>query len=531
VNDKEAGGNIRVLKKYSTPELKREKHHILDVAYDDLSGPAQDLVKKLSVFRGSMSYKDLSIFNEHQAQDVFDGLLEELIQRGFLFQSPSKERFDMHPVVRSFAYKKLDLNEKETASAQLADLTLSTTDVAPEELRNLPQGSLEPTGLLTSDAGPKVERLSDLDRIISLYDYKIDAALYDEAFILYRNRLARPLYHRFAANDYIVRLLTRLFPNGDEALPQLKDPEAQTWVINELATAYSRLGESDRAVPLRKRLISLLEQKGNKRELAISLKNLGHMDQVMLGEFKNAKENIVEGIDLLRECGDTFQEAVGHLELAHLLIFQGVYDQAELELDIALVLFKELNDERGAMITYPYQAWRFLLMDQYPEAVEAAREALKRAEEYRSERNILRAKWVLGAALISLSDSKANKEELLQEAENLLNEALSQCSVSQADMEPDVLRNLARCYRAQGNTEQAQRYAIDSLTTAQRWGSRLKQAEANNVLGLLSLDDGDNDLALKYASDAKRLAMCVDSEECYRCEMLKAEQLLEKVKQ
>jgi tetratricopeptide (TPR) repeat protein len=527
VDDKEHSGNIRVLSKYPTPELRRERHNIFQAACDALSKEAQELLTRLSIFRGSMTYKDLSIFDEDSNNQDFDALLSELIDRGFLFRSSDKDRFDMHQVVRSFAYKQLDLDEKKLASAKLADLTLSTTDVAAEELQNLSQGSLELTGLLTSDGGPKVQRLSDLDRIMNLYNYKIDAGLYDEAFALYRNRLARPLYHRFAANDYIIALLRRLFPDGEGALPQLKDPESQHWVMNELATAYSRFGQPDRSVALRKLLIGLLEQTDKKLELAISLKNLGHMDQVMLGAFNAAQKNIERGIALLRECENTFQEAVGHLELAHLLIFEGAYEEADLELNTALVLFKGLNDERGAMITYPYHAWRFFLMGQFPEALEAAREALRRAEEYRSERNILRAKWVLGASLISLSESATNREELLREAENLLTEAQSQCSANQADMEPDVLRNLALCYRAQGKLKQSQEYAQEALETARRWGARLKEAEAANVLALLALDEGNKTLARKFAETAKLFAKSVDSEDCYKCEMLKAEQLLE----
>ena len=80
----------------------------------------------------------------------------------------------------------------------------------------------------------KVTRLEDLAPVIELYHHTVRAGQFDEAFTLYRDRLADPLYFQFGAYQLIIDLLRALFPDGEDRPPRLKDESDQAWTLNAI---------------------------------------------------------------------------------------------------------------------------------------------------------------------------------------------------------------------------------------------------------------------------------------------------------
>ena len=507
VRDKREPGDIRVADRHPVlPELKgKEQHHILEVAYNALDKGKRTLLSRIAAFRSPMTYEALSAVNPYRKAEQFDAALQELIDRGlvlFLGQQPA--RYDLHPVVRQHAYDRLA--DKKGIHSRLRDYFAAVP--APE--------------------GDKVQSVDDLAPVIELYHHTVGAGRYDEARELLRDRLVPdPLYFRFGAYQTSIELLRALFLDGEDRPPRLRSESAQAWTLNALANSYSLFGQPRRALPLFKQQIAIREKQGNKKSVAIGLGNLA-LGQVRLGELAASEANVRRRIEFCREVGDEPQEAVGHEDLGRLLAYEAAFGEAAREMDTALASFSKLGYPQSECIVWAYRALRALLMGEAKAALAAARRVRELADVQRVERDIIRAEWLLGAALVAqASGRKGPQTKSLAEAEGHLTEAINRCRrINLVEMEPDILLAWARWHRAKGNSQQAQEHAEEALAIADRCEYRLVQADAHNLLARLALDGGEPDVARQHAQIARERAECDGPPHCYQPALEEAERLL-----
>ena len=292
------------------------KHHILQVAYDAMGKPGQDLLSRLAAFRSPMSHEALLALNPFGSEKEFDAALDELIDRGLVFFNAGQERYDLHPVVRQYAYDRL--SDKAGVHTRLRDY-----------FAKVPTPSRE-----------KITSVDELAPVIELYHHTVRAGQYDEAVELYGDRLAALLYFRFGAYQVCVELLRALFPDGEDQPPRLKSESTQAWTQNSLANTYSRSGQDRRALPLFLMCTSIREGAGNKGGVAVGLANIADC-QIRLGQFREADQSLRLQIKLCREIGDKFREACGHLESGRLEAYQGRFNESSSELEAALSSFHE----------------------------------------------------------------------------------------------------------------------------------------------------------------------------------------------
>ena len=513
VRDPRTRGDIRVADRHPVlPELKgKEQHHILEVAYNALDEEKQGLLSRIAAFRSPMTYDALSILNEYGSETEFDAALQELIDRGLLFVERALGRYDLHPIVREQAYDRLA--DKAGTHARLRDYFAAVP--APEE--------------------DKVQSLDDLAPVIELYHHTVRAGRYDEACDLSRDRLNKPLYYRFGAYQTCIELLRELFPAGEDKPPRLKSESAQAWTLGVLANSYSFSGQPRDAARALDADLALVENLGDKKNVAIVLGNLA-FQQIALGEVAAAEAGLRRSIDLLREVGDEFGEAVGHQELGRLLAYQGAFDESARVLDTALASFEKLTQPQSQCIIWAFRALRALLMGEAKAALEAARQARELADEvarthFPFERDRIQAEWLLGAAQVALACEEGQAEDkALAEAEAHLTEALTRCRrINMVDLELDILLAWARWHRAKGNAPQAQEHAEEALAIADRCEYRLAQADAHNLLARLALDAGDQPSARQHAQIARERAWCDGPPHCYQPALDEAERLLQEV--
>jgi tetratricopeptide (TPR) repeat protein len=510
VRDKRMPGDIRVAGRHPVlPELKgKEQHHILQVAYNALDEQTQALLSRIAAFRSPMSYDAVAVLNPFKSDDQLDAALRELIDRGLLLFDPQRSRYDLHPIVRQYAYDRL--TDKAGVHSRLRDYFAAVP--APEK--------------------DKVQSMDDLAPVIELYHHTIGAGRYDEALKLFRDRLVAPLYFQFGAYQTSIELLRALFPDGEDRPPRLKDEGAQGWTLNTLAVSYSLSGQSRRAVPLFEASNAIDERRGARTSVAIGLENLA-FQQIALGELAAAAANLDRAIALSREVGDERSEAAGQQQLGRLLAYEGAFAEAAQELDATLALADKLAHKQGAGIIWADRALRALLMSEGKPALAAARRARELADEvartrFPVERDIIRVEWLLGAALVALtSKDKSPSDELLSEAEGHLTEALTRCRrINMVELEPDILLAWARWHCARGNGQQAREHAQEALAIADRCEYRLKQADVHNFLARLALDDGDQPAARQQAQIARERAQCDGPPHCYQPALEEADRLL-----
>lgn len=109
VKDKRKPGDIGVADRHPVlPELKgKEQHHILEVAYDALDKKKRRLLSEIAAFRNPMTYDALMVVNPYKTERQFEGALDELLERGLMFFDREQGHYDLHPVVRQYAYDRL----------------------------------------------------------------------------------------------------------------------------------------------------------------------------------------------------------------------------------------------------------------------------------------------------------------------------------------------------------------------------------------------------------------------------------------
>jgi tetratricopeptide (TPR) repeat protein len=526
-------GDIAVATEYEVTEDLRgkEHHHILERAYAALSDEARGLLSRIAAFRAPVGYGVLqALFGPHpspaalrQAQGgkgwgesfrfpterALKDALRGLLNRGLLSRQEGTGHYDLHPVVRRYAYERL--GDKEGTHTRLRDYFAAVP--GPE----------------------KIESLDDLAPVIELCHHTVRAGQYDEAEQLFYDRLVQLTYYRFGAYQLCIELLRALFPggeplapSGEAVLPLLSDESAQAWTLNALANSYALSGQPGRAVPVFGAAAALAEKQGNKRNVAISLGNLADMAQLLIGALAAAEEALRRSIALCREIGDEGDEATGQYSLGRVLSYEGQFEEAEEQFCAAFDAKQEHRQAQGIILAH--RALRALLMGDADGALEAARRARELADVQSCEADIIRAEWLLGAAL------RARGE--LDQAEPHLEEALRRCRrINMVDHEPDILLELARLRRDQAVgarrdaplREETLSLAKEALAIADRCGYRLKQADCHNFLARLAVEEGDLDEAREHAQTARERAECDGPPHRYEVAFQEAERLLAEI--
>jgi hypothetical protein len=96
----------------------------------------------------------------------------------------------------------------------------------------------------------EVETLADLTPAIERYHTLVGLGRYDDAFVLFRERLSDATLYRLAAHRDRIAWLERLFSDGVTGLPALTSDRDQSYALNTLAISYQYSGQPARSGPL-----------------------------------------------------------------------------------------------------------------------------------------------------------------------------------------------------------------------------------------------------------------------------------------
>jgi hypothetical protein len=510
--DFEYPGDIRAAANLDlTGDLVQHRNHVLKRSYESLTDAGRQLLGQIACFRNPVAYEALAVIeqgdseNSDKAHNTAMSLqvnLRDLINRGLLQQdtrSTRQERvvlFDLHPIVRAYAYDRMAVDARTTAHSQLRDYFAAVP--IPE----------------------KVTALDDLVPSIELYHHMVRAGQYDEALDLFAERLNKATYYQLGAYQLRIELLRALFPQGEEQPPQIQDDRSQSWVLNVLANSYSLSGQPGTAVALFELGADIHQKRGDKTNLVIILENLAHMAQFPIGALQVSESNLRRSINLCQEIEEEYDEAIGHAELGHLLAYQGAWSKVEVELDRATELFGKLKKTQYLGITCAYRSLARLLRVRAGEKQEAtmalamAIQALEFADEDARTispipRDYVRSHWLLGAA------HRANDNPSLSETH--LSEALTRCrTINLVDAEADILLDLARLRGDQNQPAEALHLAHEALAITERSGYVLQGADVRLFLAQQALEAGDHAQSLAHAQIARQLATCDGGDYVYR---------------
>ena len=499
VKDLRNPGDIQAAQRRDlTGSLVQRQHHVLQQSYDNLSPEGRQLLSRIACFRSPVTFEVLEALATEESD--LERELQDLIERGLVQREG--QRFDLHPIVRRYAYDRMGTPERRSTHGQLRDYFAAVL------------------------AAEQVTTVDDLAPAIELYHHMVRAGQYDEALELFRDRLHNPLYYQLGAYQQYIELFRALFPQDETQPPQLQSEANQAVILNNLANCYSLSGQPAQAVPLFEQAAAIYEKQENKQSWAIGLVNLAHMAQLAIGALQAAEVNLDRAIVLSQEIENEFLEAVGHQELGRLLAYRGDWGAAAAALHRALELFAQDSDIQGQGIVWAYRALSALLRTRLPQtsyqqkaelaatALAAAQRAIALADEtartiHVVERDYVRAHWLLGAAHRLTSEFSASDHHL--------NEALRRCrAINMVDHEANILLDLARLRREQGHLPEAQRLAEEARAIAVRSGYVLQGADSHLFLAELAQAAGNLSEAQALAQQALKLATCDGGEFGYR---------------
>ena len=133
------------------------------------------MLSRIACFRSPVTYEALKALAEtaEESSTTLDADLRDLVARGLLHHDTKEGRFDLHPIVRRYAYDRLAAPDRAAAHTRLRDYFAAVP---------------------TPD---KVTRLEDLAPVIELYHHTVRAGQYDEAW----HALPRPPQRRHSTTN------------------------------------------------------------------------------------------------------------------------------------------------------------------------------------------------------------------------------------------------------------------------------------------------------------------------------------------
>ncbi len=469
--------------------LVQVKSHVLEFALRGLNERALQVLQTIAAFRMPASYDTLVALLVAKArrskrkpvigEQGLDAALAELEDRGLVGWDKRANRYDLHPIVRGVVWSGLGDDGRYGVYTNLH----AHFEAAP-----------------MIDDYLKVSRLEDLTPAIELYHTLIGLGRFDDAGKLFYEQLEDATLYRLSASRQRVELLEKLFPDGVDQAPRLRDPSYQGVALNALALAYQFSGQPGRAAPLFRRYIIISSETKRDEEVSNGLRNLS--DALRLSGAMGEAESAARRALVIAYVGeDRFGEAYSLYLLGLELVAQGRADEAMAALQRALRIFVAQSYDQAEGVVNSYLAQRALWRSAWAAARDYADRALELAHVLKLERDFIRVARVQGAAALGLGNFAV--------ADDRLHNALTRArAVNYAEEELPALIALAESRRLQNQPAEARELLDDVWEAAERGPYPLFHADAMNVLAQLERDAGNTAKAIEAATQAYRLAWC-----------------------
>jgi hypothetical protein len=493
------------------------RQHILEAAYNKRAAQRRALLSRMAAIRGRIT-QDLI---QHLAADIRDISattlgrdISELVRHGLLRQlNGDGDRYDMHPVIRSYAYARLEnAAAVHRILAQVYSDSVSDLDME------------------------RIQELSKLDRVINYYYHLARSGRYDDAFeLFYRRQLTEStrtgeqdvahdtsahdlngiLHFQLGRLDMEIELLKLLFPDGVNSPPAVRE-EHQPALLNNLGLSYRMIGDPKRAINLFTRCAetvdSLISKNATRCEnledyhrlRALAHENLANA-YLEMGDLKAAEHNIQRSRllyeQLTWDSGDHVALGTVMLDAFESKIeqFRGDFDRGR---DLLVRAFTLLKEHKRLKHIVAFVAVEVALLEVRAANPAKALELMKQLDaEFKSdERQSIYCTFACGAAALRLGN--------LTESSGYLDKALLACRrMALVEVEPKILLEIAKLERAKKSFPEAARVAKEAGAIAEGNGYNFQSADIDNFVAGLLLESGKKSEARRYAAQAQSAAL------------------------
>jgi tetratricopeptide (TPR) repeat protein len=360
----------------------------------------------------------------------------------------------------------------------------------------------------------KLKPLRTLTPAIERYHTLIGLQRYDDALVLFRDRLNWPTTYRLAAYGERVPWLERLFPDGVSGVPRLRRAGDIAWVLNALGTSYRISGQPNQAVPLLRKAIEIREQlyeEGNRQIVLVNLSD----SLCAIGALFEAEHLLCRALALSRKVKTLFHEGVTLESVGRTFNLRGDLTLGQVTLRRGLNIFVKLTERQPEGVAAAELAECSIWRDEPVEAGDWAEWAWELAAVERAERDFIRAALLQGRI--------ATGRDSFLRADERLHYALTRArGVNLIEFELPALIAIAELELARGRPADARARLDDVWEAAERGSHRLCQADAYNVLADTALAQGDKPAAIAAATKAYRAAWCDGPPYAYHWGLAKA---------
>jgi tetratricopeptide (TPR) repeat protein len=360
--------------------LVQSRTHILKFALQGLSAKVREVLHTLVGFRMPANYATLEALlvgpdKSCGSAQHLDKALTELEDRGLIGWDRAANRYDAHPIVRGVVWQLADAKDQRAIYIRL-------------------EAHFEPMG--TPDA-EEVETLADLTPAIERYHTLVGLERYEDAFVLFRDRLSEATFYRLAALRECIAWLERLFPGGAE-LPALTSDQHRGYVLNTLALSYDLSGHPAEAAPLFRRSGEMAELP---RSRGICLGNLAYA-LLQIGALREAEGILRRALALNHHREDRYQEGVSLQKVGTLLALRGAHFLGNVALNRKRHLWSAQSDPQGACLAALELAERSLQLGDLVKAGAWADDASTLASAERFERDFVHVALLQGRVALGL---------------------------------------------------------------------------------------------------------------------------------
>jgi tetratricopeptide (TPR) repeat protein len=232
--------------------------------------------------------------------------LRDLEQRGLLQWDRQKNTYDLHPVVRGYAFDVLEQPERLDICDRIAD-----------HFRSKPK-----------DRYSETKTLADVQQSMNIFRALIQAGRFVDAMWFYRGDFANALSYAVEAYHEILALLRPLFPRGFTQPPDGFSVSEQSYLLNNASVALIMLGRLTEAHGALICKLRLNLDSQDTQNLRICLTNLGETlrDQNKLAEAHQAFELALQ---IAKGNNNSGAIARGYWHLMTTCRITGQFDKAE----------------------------------------------------------------------------------------------------------------------------------------------------------------------------------------------------------
>jgi len=460
--------------------LVQSRTHILDFALRGLSKEHREVLHTIVGFRMPASYATIEALLVGPGKlfggtDTLDIALTALEDRGLIGWDREANRYDSHPVVRGVVWQLAGSGDKHAVMVAL-----------DQHFESIPTPDME-----------GVESLADLTPAIERFHTLVELGKYDEAFLLFDDRLHVATFYRLSAHRERIAWLERLIVDGPDGYTCLCRRELRRFVFMALGISYDFSGQPGKAILLLKQAVASMEDEEVSLEFTVPLSNIG----IAMGQCGQLAEGSLYLMKALFHSRDSeSQEKVVLREIGRCEAIIGNYDNSLTAFNRAMKTTRQLHPQFLG-VTFSHFAEHQLWIGNYAKAMALADQALDLAGHARYEADFIRASLLKGRAELGLGKTQGTNERL--------HDALVRARAANvAEFELPILIAIAELEFKNGLPELAIARLDETWEALQRGPYPLIQADAYNLLAGVQASFGKKSEAVEAANCAFKAAWC-----------------------